>query len=290
MQRFPKNSPRSNGIIYSLPAALVVGKKVYQAAAEHLTPVTLELGGKNPCVVQESANVEVTARRIAWGKFINAGQTCIAPDYVLVHESLQDDLIKHLQKEITNFYSEDIKSSPDYPRIIRKEHLESLVDMLDGEEILSGGTYDLDDLYLSPTLLLNPDRESKVMQDEIFGPILPIISYKTKDDIAGWINSYPKPLGGYCFTEDKKFAQWFIDSFSYGGGVINDSIVQFVNKRLPFGGVGNSGIGAYHGKRTFDTFSHHKSIVHRRTWLDLRVKYPPFVGKLDKIKRLLKWT
>jgi aldehyde dehydrogenase (NAD+) len=267
-----------------------VGKKVYQAAAEHLTPVTLELGGKNPCVVHESANVTVSARRIVWGKFINAGQTCIAPDYLLVHESIFDGLLAEMKNALLDFYGPDPKDSPDYPRIIRKEHLESLLGLLESADIIHGGEHDLDDLYLAPTLVANPDRDAAVMQDEIFGPILPIIKYSDKQEIADWINSYPKPLGGYCFCEDSAFAKWFTQEFSFGGGVINDSIVQFVNKRLPFGGVGNSGIGAYHGKRTFDTFSHQKSMVHRRTWLDLKVKYPPFEGKLKKVQKLLKWV
>ncbi|MGB3591452.1 MAG: aldehyde dehydrogenase [Nonlabens sp.] len=267
-----------------------VGKKVYEAAAKNLTPVTLELGGKNPCVVHESADVAIAARRIVWGKFLNAGQTCIAPDYILVHESIRTQLLEQLELNIKSFYGENPRLSPDYSRIIRKEHLEGLVKMLQDVTIYHGGNYDLDELYLAPTLLENVDREHPSMQDEIFGPILPVISYTSKNEIEEWIHSYGKSLGGYCFTEDKNFRKWFIGNFSFGGGVINDSIVQFVNKRLPFGGVGKSGIGSYHGKKTFEVFSHAKSVVHRRTWLDITLKYPPFKGKLKKIKTLLKWT
>jgi aldehyde dehydrogenase (NAD+) len=267
-----------------------VGKKIYQAAAKHLTPVTLELGGKNPCVVQESANIKVTAKRIVWSKFLNAGQTCIAPDYLLVHKDIKDQLIKEIKLQIHNFFGEVVKDSPDFPRIIRNEHFDKLVKMLENESILQGGNHERDSLYIAPTLLDEPSRDSKVMENEIFGPILPVISYSSKEDLEKWIDSYEKPLGGYCFTSDSKFEDWFIDRFSFGGGVINDAIVQFVNDRLPFGGVGNSGMGSYHGQKTFETFSHYKSVVHRGTWIDLPVKYAPYGRKLNKIKKLMKWV
>nr|WP_152556438.1 aldehyde dehydrogenase [Nonlabens ulvanivorans] len=266
-----------------------VGKAIYQAAAKNLTPVTLELGGKNPCVVHESAQLKIAARRIVWGKFLNAGQTCIAPDYLLVHESVKLEFIKHVKAEIINFFGENPMESSDFPRIIRDQHFEKLVDMLKDQHILTGGTHDINSLYIAPTLLDEPSRESTVMQQEIFGPILPIISYKTKGDLIEWIDSYEKSLGAYLFSNNTNFEQWFIGRFSYGGGVINDSIVQFVNERLPFGGVGNSGIGNYHGKKTFETFSHLKSVVHRGTWIDIPVKYAPYDGKLNIIKKALRW-
>lgn len=266
-----------------------VGKKIYQAAAQHLTPVTLELGGKNPCVVHESANLEVTARRIIWAKFLNCGQTCIAPDYLLVHHSIKDQLVKLLKENIKDFYTERPQQSNDYGRIIRRDHFDQLMEMIDGEQLLHGGTYDASNLFLEPTLINEPNSDSKVMEGEIFGPILPIISYQNTTNIEGWIDRYPKPLGAYVFSSDSSFEQWFIQRFSYGGGVINDSIVQFLNERLPFGGVGNSGIGNYHGKHTFDTFSHLKSVVHRGTWLDIKVKYPPYDGKFNLAKRFLNW-
>ncbi|MEN8817163.1 MAG: aldehyde dehydrogenase [Nonlabens sp.] len=267
-----------------------VGKKIYQAAAKHLTPVTLELGGKNPCVVHESANIKVTAKRIVWSKFLNAGQTCIAPDYLLVHKDIKDQLIKEIKLQIHNFFGEVVKDSSDFPRIIRNEHFDKLVEMLENESVLQGGQHERESLYIAPTLLDEPTRDSRVMENEIFGPILPVISYSSKEDLEKWINSYEKPLGGYCFTGDSKFEDWFIDRFSFGGGVINDAIVQFVNDRLPFGGVGNSGIGSYHGQKTFETFSHYKSVVHRGTWIDLPVKYAPYGHKLSKIKKLMKWV
>lgn len=267
-----------------------VGKKIYQAAAKHLTPVTLELGGKNPCVVHESANIKVTAKRIVWSKFLNAGQTCIAPDYLLVHKDIKDQLVNEIKLQIHNFFGKVVKDSTDFPRIIRNDHFDKLVEMLDNESILQGGHHERDSLYIAPTLLDDPTRDSKVMENEIFGPILPVIGYSSKEDLEKWIDSYEKPLGGYCFTGDSKFESWFIDRFSFGGGVINDAIVQFVNDRLPFGGVGNSGIGSYHGKKTFETFSHYKSVVHRGTWIDLPVKYAPYGHKLSKIKKLMKWV
>lgn len=266
-----------------------VGKAIYEAAARHLTPVTLELGGKNPCVVHQSAHIKIAARRIVWGKFLNAGQTCIAPDYILAHSSIKTELIEHLKIEITNFFGDNPKESPDFPRIIRTAHFEKLVEMIDGQKVLAGGQHHKESLYIAPTLLDQPHRDSKVMENEIFGPILPIISYESQDELINWIDSYDKSLGAYIFSSDSTFEKWFIERFSYGGGVINDSIVQFVNERLPFGGVGNSGIGNYHGKQTFDTFSHLKGIVHRRTWIDIPVKYAPYSGKLSIVKKFLKW-
>ncbi len=266
-----------------------VGKKIYQAAAKYLTPVTLELGGKNPAVVDPSCNIKVTARRLVWTKFLNAGQTCIAPDYILVHTSIKAQLVTALKNEIEIFFKGNSLESQDYSKIIRMEHLESLRQMIEGQEIIWGGEVHRDQLHLSPTLLDEPNRDSKVMEDEIFGPILPIISYSTRTDIEKWVDSYEQPLGAYVFTSNTAFEQWFIHRFSFGGGAVNDAIVQFINSRLPFGGVGNSGIGHYHGKHSFETFSHYKSVVHRGTWLDPKVKYPPYQFSLAIIKKAFKW-
>lgn len=265
-----------------------VGKIIYKAAAAHLTPVTLELGGKNPCVVEESAALKVSARRIIWAKFLNAGQTCIAPDYILVHESIQQKFISALKATLIEQFTTTPQSSPDLGRMIRLEHFKELKSMLQGENIIHGGETNEQTLYIAPTLLLNPQRERAVMEKEIFGPILPIITYRTKADLEQWIQSYETPLGAYVFTENEDFAQWFIKKFPYGGGVINDCIVQFLNDRMPFGGKGNSGIGSYHGRKTFDTFTHYKGVVHRGTWLDIPVKYAPYTHKLQFIKKLLK--
>jgi len=266
-----------------------VGKLIYQAAAKHLTPVTLELGGKNPCVVHESANIRVTAKRIVWSKFLNAGQTCIAPDYLLVHKSIKDQLVTEIKKQIHVFFGTNVKESADFPRIIRENHFDELIGMLEGEILIEGGDHDRDALYIAPTLVDEPSRDTKIMGNEIFGPLLPVITYSTKEDLEQWIDSFEKPLGAYCFTGDSKFEMWFIKRFAFGGGVINDSIVQFLNDRLPFGGVGNSGIGSYHGKKTFEVFSHYKSVVHRGTWIDLPVKYAPYTQKLSRVKKLMSW-
>lgn len=267
-----------------------VGKIIYQQAAIHLTPVTLELGGKNPCVVEESASLKVSARRIVWAKFLNAGQTCIAPDYVLVHEDILETFIKELKNCIVEQFSSVAQNSPDLGRIIRTAHFEKLVEMLDDEDIIYGGRYDAASRFIEPTLLLNPSRESKVMQQEIFGPILPVITYRSKSDLNHWIAGYETPLAAYVFTQNSAFSKWFINNFPYGGGVINDCIVHFVNDRLPFGGKGNSGMGSYHGRKTFDTFSHYKGIVHRGTWLDIPVKYAPYKNKIGRIKQLFKFV
>jgi aldehyde dehydrogenase (NAD+) len=267
----------------------VVGQKIYEAASKHLTPVTLELGGKNPAVVHQSANLEVCSKRIVWAKFLNTGQTCIAPDYLLVHESVKEKLVNLLKQDIAQFFSENPKNCKDYPRIIRDAHFDALMEMIADSTVLSGGENDKSDLYIAPTLLDEPSRESKVMKDEIFGPILPIISYSTKADVEEWITSYEKPLGAYVYAGDTEFSDWFINRFSFGGGVVNDAIVQFLNEGLPFGGVGTSGIGSYHGKNTFETFSHYKSVVHRGTWLDLSMKYPPYNQPISLVKKVLKW-
>ncbi|PRP66594.1 aldehyde dehydrogenase [Nonlabens agnitus] len=266
-----------------------VGKKIYQAAAKHLTPVTLELGGKNPAVVHDSANLEVCAKRIAWAKFLNTGQTCIAPDYLLVHHTVKAKFVEQLKAAIVEFFGENPQESTDYPRIIRDAHFDALKEMIDDGTILYGGDNDKSELYIAPTLLDEPARKSKVMKDEIFGPILPIISYKDKSDLERWITSYDKPLGAYVYAGDSDFTDWFIERFSFGGGAVNDSMVQFLNERLPFGGVGTSGIGSYHGKKTFETFSHYKSVVHRGTWLDISLKYPPYNKSISLVKKFLKW-
>lgn len=266
-----------------------VGKLIYQAAAQHMTPVTLELGGKNPCVVDNTANIAIAARRIVWGKFLNTGQTCIAPDYLLVHVDVYDALVTALKKEITKQYGSDAQQSPDLGRIIRAAHFDKLVEMLDDAAVLHGGDHNRDTLYIEPTLVDAPQRDSAVMQGEIFGPILPIITYEHKTDIENWVDSYDKPLSAYVFTQDEQFRSWFINRFPYGGGVVNDCIVHFLNDRLPFGGVGSSGIGSYHGRNTFKTFSHYKSVVRRSNWPDIPVKYAPYRGKMKWVKKLFKW-
>lgn len=266
-----------------------VGKIVAKAAAEQLTPVVLELGGKNPCIVEKSANLELSAKRIVWGKFLNAGQTCIAPDYILVYKGIKQELVNFLKQEIINFYSENPELSPDYARIINKDNWKRQIALIENQNIIFGGSSKEDELYLSPTLIDEPALHSKLMQDEIFGPILPIISFENEENLKTIISKYEKPLALYVFSENSDFSNRMIKTYSFGGGCINDTIVHFANNRLPFGGVGNSGIGAFHGKMSFDVFSHKKSIVKKGTWLDIPLRYAPYTSKIKTIRKLLKW-
>lgn len=266
-----------------------VGQIVYESASKHLTPVTLELGGKNPCIVDQTASVALAAKRIVWGKFLNAGQTCIAPDYILVHSKVKEKLIEGLVQSVLKSYGTDIEKSPDYPRLVNKKHLKRLNTLLEGEEILYGGKFNEDDNYLEPTLVNEPKLDSRLMEGEIFGPILPIISYDDESDIGNYILRYGKPLAAYVFSNRKSFQDKIIKTYSFGGGAINDTVIQITNKKLPFGGVGNSGIGAYHGKSSFDLFSHHKAIVKKANWFDVPLRYPPHnisTKFLKKVKHL----
>lgn len=263
-----------------------VGKIVYESAAKHLTPVTLELGGKNPCIVDETAAIALAAKRIVWGKFLNAGQTCIATDYILVHHTVKDKLVEALQQNMVKFYGENMEASPDFSRTVSKKHYAGLKEMLEGEEILFGGKSNDADNYLSPTLVNEPTMNSKLMADEIFGPILPIISYKTDEDIQKYILNYGKPLATYVFSNNKKFQKKIIDTYSFGGGAINDTVIQITNKKLPFGGVGQSGIGAYHGKTSFDIFSHQKAIIKKANWFDAPLRYPPYNMPMKFVKKI----
>ena len=267
-----------------------VGKLVAKAAAAHLTPTTLELGGKNPCIVDHTANIKVSARRIAWGKYMNCGQICMSPDYLLVHKSKYEALLTALKSEIVRMYGDNPKTSEDYARLVHEKHAAAMVNLLNGQDILYGGEHDVKNRYVAPTIIAVENLENKIMQDEIFGPILPILTYEDETEIDQIIKHYDKPLSFYVFSERKKWANKLMKKHSYGGGMINDVIVYFTNQRLPFGGVGNSGVGSYHGKYSFDTFTHLKSYVARPTWFDPIQRYAPY-GKsfpmLQKILRLL---
>ena len=269
--------------------SVAVGKLVAKAAAENLTPVTLELGGKNPCIIDATANLKLAAKRIVWGKFLNAGQTCIAPDYLLVSNKIKTAFIELIKKEIIDAYGENPETSADFPRIINQKNWGRLTDMLKGESILAGGKSNIQDYYLAPTLLDEPSLDSLVMKDEIFGPILPVLSFENEADLVSIISRYEKPLSLYIFSNDNSFAKKIIQNYSFGGGCINDTVVYFSNKRLPFGGVGHSGIGAYHGKLSFSTFTHYKAIVKKANWLDIPTRYAPYKGKLNSVKKLFKW-
>lgn len=265
-----------------------VGKIVAQAAAVHLTPVTLELGGKSPCIVDETADLELSARRIVWGKIINAGQTCVAPDYILVHQKVKKEFATYLIQEIEKALGTNPEQSPDFARIVNFKNWQRLNDLLSNETIIYGGQTNKDTLYIAPTLLDEPKSTSPVMNEEIFGPILPILSFQNKTDVEKVIKSFEKPLALYIFSTNKSFTDEILQKYSFGGGCVNDTVVHLVNNRLPFGGVGNSGMGAYHGKLSFDIFSHKKAIVKRGTWLDLPIRYAPYNEKLKTIRKILK--
>ena len=269
--------------------SVFVGKIVAQAAAKHLTPTTLELGGKNPCVIDNTIKVSLVAKRIVWGKFLNAGQTCVAPDYILIHSAIKDQFLTALAEELEKAYGKNMVDSPDLARIINDKNFDRLTDMLEGEAVVIGGQIDKEQRYIAPTVIDNPSLDSAVMKDEIFGPILPVIPYQTQQDIEQIIDRYQKPLSGYVFSRKRSFIHWFLERFSFGGGAVNDSVIQFVNEELPFGGVGNSGTGSYHGKHSFLTFSHKKSITKKSNFMDIPIRYAPYKGKNKLLKLALKW-
>ena len=266
----------------------VVGKIVAKAAAEYLTPTTLELGGKSPCIVDETAPVSITAKRLVWGKFLNCGQTCIAPDYLLVHENIKDKLIQEIILHIEKSFGKNQQDSTDYGRIVHQKHFNKLKKSLQNQKLVYGGQMEEKKLFFGPTLIENPPLESELMQEEIFGPILPITGYKEEEDIHNILEKRERPLAFYVFSKRKKFINKLFRRYSFGGGVANDSIIQFANDNLPFGGVGHSGIGAYHGKYSFKNFTHEKPIIKRSFWFDLPGRYAPYPKSLSLLKFLLK--
>ena len=265
-----------------------VGKIVAKAAAEFLTPTTLELGGKSPCIVDGTAPIQKTARRIVWGKFLNCGQTCIAPDYVLVQKEYKKALVAAMIQEIEKAFGKNAKNSKDYGRIIHQKHFEKLEKDLDKQKLLFGGEKDKDELYFGPTLVEEPALDSSLLVDEIFGPILPVLSYTTESDIDSILTKLKNPLAFYLFSTNRRFINTMIQRYSFGGGVINDAIIHFTNDKLPFGGIGNSGMGAYHGKHSFEVFTHAKPVVKRSFWFDLPQRYAPYPKSLKALKFLLK--
>lgn len=262
-----------------------VGRYVMEKAAHHLTPVTLELGGKSPCIVTPSANLNMAARRIAFGKLINAGQTCVAPDYILVHESVKERLATLIQREIIRFLGEDPLDNPEFPRIVNQKHFDRLTGLLKRDcNILFGGQ--ARDGRIAPTLVDGVDGNSPVMQEEIFGPILPILPYRELDEVIDFVQDRPNPLALYLFTRSKQTEKTILNRLSFGGGCINDTVMHPIIPHLPFGGVGQSGMGSYHGKASFDTFSHTKSILKKGNWLDLPVRYHPYTPAKEKMLKL----
>ncbi|MDP3394375.1 aldehyde dehydrogenase [Sediminibacterium sp.] len=262
-----------------------VGKIIYKMAAENLVPVTLELGGKSPCIVEDDANITIAAKRIAMPKFSNAGQMCVAPDYILVHESKRVQLIEALKKAIPQFYGNDAAKEEGYGRIINEKQFNRIVQYLSDGTIVYGGKYDAATLYIEPTILDGVLVDSNIMRDEIFGPILPILSFNTMDDAKAIIAKNPNPLAFYIFTGSKAKEQAWLQAVPAGGACVNTATLHLTNPNLPFGGRGFSGTGAYHGKYSFETFSHKKAVMKTPTWFDPAMKYPPFTGKL----KLLKW-
>ena len=262
-----------------------VGRIVMQAAANHLTPVTLELGGKSPTIVDETADLVAAANRITWGKFLNAGQTCIAPDYVFAHENIREELVDKIKEATNEFYGSDPKTSPDYARIVSERHLNRLTGLLDDGTVVLGGSHDTADRYLEPTILLDPSADSAIMSDEIFGPILPILSFTDLQEVIGFVNARPKPLALYIFANSENVVDEVISQTSSGGVCVNHSLLHYGVSDLGFGGVGDSGIGRYHGKSGFDQFSNMKSVLKKRFKPELSLLYPPYTEKKEKIYR-----
>ncbi|MBV8254959.1 MAG: aldehyde dehydrogenase [Chitinophaga sp.] len=267
--------------------SIPVGKKIMEMAVPHLTPVTLELGGKSPCVVDEKVNIKVAAKRIAWGKFWNAGQTCVAPDYILVHQHVKTELEDALREAIISFFGENPAESPDYARLINDRRFDVVSSYLSQGHIIHGGQTDKATRYIAPTLMTDVEWDDPVMQDEIFGPILPILPYTDLPQAIQAIRKLPYPLALYVFTNSKKTERALIEQVRFGGGCVNNALVHLTNPELPFGGTGYSGMGQYHGKYSFDTFTHPKGMLKTATWLDVPTKYPPFKNKLKLLKKIM---
>jgi len=264
-----------------------VGKIIYKAAAENLTPVTLELGGKSPTFVLADCNIKITAKRIVWAKFLNAGQTCIAPDYLLVEKRVETKLLEALKKEIEDFYPHSENINENYVQIVNERNFNRLAQLIPTDKIYHGGEVNPENRSIAPTLLRNIGFEDHIMQDEIFGPILPIIAFENLEDVIKKVKEKEKPLSLYIYSINKKVIKKILHEISFGGGAINESLVQMSNPNLPFGGVGASGIGNYHSKTGFDTFTHYKSILHKTSWLEPNIKYTPFTELKSKILKFL---
>jgi aldehyde dehydrogenase (NAD+) len=254
-----------------------VGKIVMEAASRHLTPVVLELGGKNPVIVSDDCNISISAKRIVWGKFLNAGQSCVAPDYLLIHEKIRDGFLLEVKKYLEVFYTTNPEKCNDFSRIVNSASVHRLKSLMDSGTVYYGGDVDEKDNYMSPTVLIDVKPDSPIMQEEIFGPILPVITFSDLDEALDFINSREKPLAAYFYSSNKKDQKKFLHQTSSGDAEINDSVMHFVNHKLPFGGIGNSGMGSgYHGRYSFDVFSHKRSVLKTTTFFDLPLRYPPY--------------
>ena len=264
-----------------------VGKSIYELAAKDLVPVTLELGGKSPCIVEDDADIKTTAKRIAMPKFSNAGQMCVAPDYLLVHQSIKDELVIELKKVIHNFFGDDAQTSDYFGRIINEKQFLRLEKYLSNGKLLAGGKTDKTNLFIEPTLIEITDVNEAIMQEEVFGPILPIITFKEMSEAVAIIKKNKNPLAMYVFTSSSEKEKQWLNAIPFGGGCINNASLHLTNHKLPFGGRGASGMGNYHGKFSFDTFSHKKAVMKTPTWLDLAIKYPPYTNRLNLFKKAI---
>lgn len=268
---------------------VTVGKLVMEKAAKYLTPVTLELGGKSPCIVDKTAKLSLAAKRLVFGKYLNSGQTCVAPDYLLIQEEVKDEFLKHVQRHIKEMYGDNPLENPDYPKMVNEKHFKRVLGLLEGEKIAAGGNYNSKTLQIAPTVLEHITEDAPIMQEEIFGPVLPVLTFKHIEEAENFIQKREKPLALYLFTTNKETEKRILKNVSFGGGCINDTIIHLATSHMPFGGVGNSGMGGYHGKYSFDVFSHKKSIVKKYNWIDMPIRYLPYTGVKKKLlKRFLK--
>jgi len=267
--------------------SVAVGKKIMEAASKQLIPVTLELGGKSPCIVHKDANIKLAAKRIAWGKFLNAGQTCVAPDYLYIHNSVKETFIQYLKEAIVELYTDNIFNSGEFTKIVSDRHFQRLTSFLNDGTIEFGGNSDPDKKLIEPTVITDVTWDHKVMEDEIFGPILPVLAYENLVEAVDQIRKHPKPLALYVFSESKSIQDHILNELSFGGGCVNDTVLHISSPYLPFGGVGESGTGAYHGKGSFDTFSHQKSILKQTTTFDIPYRYGKTKNAMKMIRRFL---
>lgn len=268
---------------------VTVGKLVMEKAAAHLTPVTLELGGKSPCVVTKDANLKVTAKRLVFGKYLNCGQTCVAPDYLLIDECVRDEFVELLKKEITAMYTAKPLENEAYGKIVNRKHFDRIKGLIEGSTVAYGGSCNEETLQIAPTVLIDVTAEEPVMKEEIFGPVLPVLTYTDLDEVEKFVSEREKPLAFYLFTEDKAVQERFMNRISFGGGCINDTVMHLTSGEMGFGGVGYSGMGSYHGRKSFECFTHEKSILDKATWLDVPIRYQPHEkSKWTLIKWLLK--
>ena len=292
------NPERGKGVVEELlkekfdyiffTGSATVGKIVMKAASQYLTPVTLELGGKSPCIIDKDCKLELAARRIVWGKLLNSGQTCVAPDYLYVHKEIEEEFIKKLEEEIKNQFGNNPLESEDYSKMVNEREFNRVLSYIDKEKLVFGGNYNRKTFQIEPTILKNVTWDDPVMEREIFGPIFPILTFENLDEVLRVVNSKDKPLALYYFSEDKNKIEKVLNGTSSGGVTINDTLVHVSSSYLPFGGVGNSGMGEYHGKYSFDLFSNKKGVMNRKTFLDLKIRYAPFQNKLTIVKKIMK--